>query len=200
MIFFIILINIIHITVMKRHNLTNLLFIFLIINNPLITFANDYGLTKCSESLAFNARLKSSIKRLEQRVNKYEVNSSPALALKQQIARTEARFNKYSQSNLYCGNDGLPHLIVDGRWDHASEFIIPSLGFIYISGWIGWVARRYLQTISTNKNPAQDEIMINIPLALKVISTGYIWPILIWREFSNGNLIASKDTITVSPR
>jgi photosystem I subunit 3 len=200
MIFFIVLINIIQITVMKRYNLTNLLFAFLIISNPLITFANDYGLTKCSESLAFNSRLKSSIKRLEQRVNKYEINSAPALALKQQIARTEARFNKYSQSNLYCGNDGLPHLIVDGRWDHASEFIIPGFGFIYISGWIGWVGRRYLQTISVNKNPAQYEIMINVPLALKIISTGYVWPILIWQELLSGNLIASKDTITVSPR
>jgi photosystem I subunit 3 len=178
----------------------NLLFTFLIISNPLIASANNYGLTKCSESPAFNSRLKSSVKRLEQRVNKYEVNSPPARALKQQIKRTEARFDKYNQSNLYCGNDGLPHLIADGRWEHASEFIIPGIGFLYISGWIGWAGRRYLQTISTNKNPAENEIMINVPLALKIISIGYIWPILIWRELLNGNLIASKDIITVSPR
>jgi photosystem I subunit 3 len=185
---------------MKRYNLMNLLFTFLIISNPLIASANNYGLTKCSESPAFNSRLKSSVKRLEQRVNKYEVNSPPARALKQQIKRTEARFDKYNQSNLYCGNDGLPHLIADGRWEHASEFIIPGIGFLYISGWIGWAGRRYLQTISTNKNPAENEIMINVPLALKIISIGYIWPILIWRELLNGNLIASKDIITVSPR
>jgi photosystem I subunit 3 len=197
MIFFIILINI---TIMKHYNLTNLLFTFLILSNPLIASADNYSLTKCSESPAFNARLKSSIKRLEQRVNKYEVNSPSAKALKQQIERTEARFNKYSQSNLYCGTDGLPHLIADGRWDHASEFIIPGLGFIYISGWIGWAGRKYLQTISINKNPAENEIMINLPLALKIISTGYIWPILIWRELFNGNLIVSKEIITVSPR
>jgi photosystem I subunit 3 len=185
---------------MERYKLTNLLFTFLIISNPLIASANNYGLTKCSESTAFNSRLKSSVRKLEQRVNKYEVNSPPARALKQQIERTEARFDKYNQSNLYCGTDGLPHLIPDGRWEHASEFIIPGIGFIYISGWIGWAGRNYLQSISTNKNPAENEIMINVPLALKIISTGYIWPILIWRELLNGNLIVSKNVITVSPR
>ena len=185
---------------MKRYNLTSLLFTFLIINNPLIVSADIKTLTKCSDTPAFNARLKSQIKKLEQRLNKYEVNSPPAIALKQQIDKTQARFDKYSKSNLYCGNEGLPHLIADGRWNHASEFIIPGIGFIYISGWIGWVSRKYLQIISQDKNSSEKEIIIDVPLALKIMSTGYIWPMLIWQELFNNNLIAHEDTITVSPR
>jgi photosystem I subunit 3 len=41
--------------------------------------------------------------------------------------------------------DGLPHLIADGRWSHAAEFILPGFGFIYITGWIGWVGRKYIR-------------------------------------------------------
>jgi photosystem I subunit 3 len=73
--------------------------------------------------------------------NVQEADSPPALALAQQVDRTKARFDKYSRSELLCGTDGLPHLIADGRWSHAAEFILPGFGFIYITGWIGWVGR-----------------------------------------------------------
>jgi len=158
------------------------------------------GLVKCSDSPTFNKRLKTSVKKLEQRIGKYETNSPAALALEQQLDRTKARFEKYNNSNLLCGTDGLPHLIADGRWDHAAEFILPGFGFIYISGWIGWVGRKYLRAISTTKNPSENEIIINVPLALKIMTTGYIWPISAWKELINNELIARDDEITVSPR
>jgi len=84
-------------------------------------------------------------------MSKYEAGSPPALALQQQVERTQARFDKYSRSELLCGTDGLPHLIADGRWSHAAEFILPGFGFIYISGWIGWVGRKYVRAVSTTK-------------------------------------------------
>lgn len=167
---------------------------------PNQAFADIGGLTKCSESPAFNKRLKTSVKKLEQRLSKYEVDSPPALALKQQIERTNARFDKYSRSELLCGTDGLPHLVADGRWTHAAEFILPGFGFIYISGWIGWVGRKYLRAVSTTKNPAENEIIINVPLALKIMTTGFMWPISAWQDLISGDLIAPKDEITVSPR
>jgi photosystem I subunit 3 len=185
---------------MKRFNLIALLFAVLLIFTPEQAFADIGGLTKCSESPAFNKRLKSSVKKLEQRMSTYEVGSPPALALQQQIDRTEARFDKYSRSELLCGTDGLPHLIADGRWSHAAEFILPGFGFIYISGWIGYVGRKYLRAVSTTKNPAESEIIINVPLALKIMTTGYIWPISAWQELVSNELIAPKDEITVSPR
>ena len=158
------------------------------------------GLTKCSESPAFIKRQKASIKKLEQRMATYQVGTPPALALQQQIERTEERFNKYSRSDLLCGTDGLPHLIADGRWSHAAEFILPGFGFIYISGWIGWVGRKYIRAVSTTKNPAESEIIINVPLALKIMTTGYIWPISAWQELISGDLVALDEEVTISPR
>ena len=185
---------------MKNFNLIALVCGFLMVFNPDNALADIGGLTKCSESPAFAKRQKTSIKKLEQRIATYQIDSPSALALQQQIERTNARFNKYSNSDLLCGTDGLPHLIADGRWTHAAEFILPGFGFIYISGWIGYVGRKYLRAVSTTKNPAESEIIINVPLALKIMATGYVWPISAWQELISGELVAPKDEVTVSPR
>ena len=185
---------------MKNFNLIALISGLLLILTPDLAFADIGGLTKCSESPAFAKRQKTSVKKLEQRMSTYQADSPSALSLQQQIDRTNARFDKYSRSDLLCGSDGLPHLIADGRWTHAAEFILPGFGFIYISGWIGYVGRKYLRAISTTKNPAESEIIINVPLALKIMTTGYIWPISAWQELISNELIAPKDEVTVSPR
>lgn len=185
---------------MKYPNILVAVFIGFLTLLPNEALADIGGLKKCSESAAFTKRLNTSVKKIEQRMEKYEADSPPALALQQQIDRTKARFDKYSRSDLLCGTDGLPHLVADGRWNHAAEFILPGFGFLYISGWIGWVGRKYLRAISTTKNPMEGEIIINVPLALKIMTTGYVWPISAWQELVSGNLIASKDEITVSPR
>ncbi len=185
---------------MKRFNLIPLLFLALLAVGPNSALADIGGLTKCSDSPVFEKRLKSSVKKLEQRLSLYKADTPPALALEQQIERTKARFDKYNRSELLCGADGLPHLVADGRWSHAAEFTIPGLGFIYISGWIGWVGRKYIRAVSTTKNPAESEIIVNVPLALKIMSTGYMWPISAWQELTSGELVAAKDEITVSPR
>lgn len=185
---------------MKRFNFLILLFISLLAFTPDQALADIGGLTKCSESPAFTKRLNTSVKKLEQRMSQYQADSPPALALKQQIDRTNARFDKYSRSDLLCGTEGLPRLIADGRWSHAAEFTLPGLVFIYITGWIGWVGRKYVRAVSTTKNPAENEIIINVPLAIKIMTTGYIWPISAWQELISGDLVASKDEITVSPR
>lgn len=185
---------------MKRFNLIALFLVLIFAFTPDQALADIGGLTKCSESPAFNKRLKTSLKKLEARLSQYELDSPPALALKQQMERTQARFDKYSRSDLLCGTDGLPHLIADGRWDHAAEFTIPGLSFIYIAGWIGWVGRKYLRAVSRTKNPAESEIIINVPLALKIMTTGYIWPIAAWQEFVSSELVVSSKNITVSPR
>lgn len=185
---------------MKRFNLIAFLCLVFLAFAPGQASADIGGLTKCSDSPAFTKRLNASVKKLEQRKSLYEADSPPALALDQQIERTKARFDKYGRSDLLCGKDGLPHLVADGRWSHAAEFIIPGFGFIYISGWIGWVGRKYIRAVSTTKNPAESEIIINVPLALKIMTTGYIWPISAWQELISGDLVAPKDEVTVSPR
>nr|YP_011005051.1 Photosystem I subunit III [Analipus japonicus]WAM61914.1 Photosystem I subunit III [Analipus japonicus] len=178
----------------------SLLIFFLTITIPLNAFADVSGLTKCSESSPFNNRLESSVRKLQSRIQKYEAGSPPALALEQQIDRTKQRFTRYSNSELLCGKDGLPHLITDGRWDHAVEFIIPGIMFLYITGWIGWVGRSYINKVSNTSNPTEKEIIIDVPLALKIMASGFIWPISAWQEFTSGDFLAPDSEITVSPR
>ncbi len=176
------------------------LFLALAISSPAVVFADVAGLIPCNESPMFTKRLDASVRKLEGRVKKYEAGSPPALVLEQQIERTKQRFGRYSDSNLLCGKDGLPHLITDGRWSHSVEFIIPGLMFIYISGWIGWVGRKYIRTVSSNANSTEKEIIIDVPLALRIMSTGFIWPISAWQEYVSGTLLADVTEITVSPR
>nr|YP_010338445.1 photosystem I subunit III [Rhodaphanes brevistipitata]UNJ18395.1 photosystem I subunit III [Rhodaphanes brevistipitata] len=178
-----------------------LLVIFsLVIGLPNNANANLASLTPCKDSVPFNKRLKASVKKLEVRLAKYEVGTPPAIALQQKIENTQKRFTKYSEAGLLCGSDGLPHLIADGRWSHAVEFTIPGLLFLYITGWIGWVGRGYLQAVSKTNKPNEKEIIIDVPLALKYMLSGFLWPLAAWQELSSGKLLAPAEEITVSPR
>nr|YP_010336309.1 photosystem I subunit III [Goniotrichopsis reniformis]UNJ14715.1 photosystem I subunit III [Goniotrichopsis reniformis] len=176
------------------------IFFSLIIGIPSIANATLSSLTPCKDSTAFNNRLNTTVKKLEGRLAKYEAGTPPALALTETINKTKQRFNKYSEGGLFCGADGLPHLIADGRWSHAVEFTIPGLLFLYITGWIGWVGRGYLQSISKTNKPTEKEIIIDVPLALKFMLSGFLWPLAALQELNSGKLLASQDEITVSPR
>ncbi|CAA6671841.1 unnamed protein product [Spirodela intermedia] len=114
----------------------------------------------------------------------------PALAIKATMERTKRRFDNYGKFGLLCGADGLPHLIVSGDQRHWGEFITPGLLFLYIAGWIGWVGRSYLIAIRGEKKPTQKEIIIDVPLASKLVFRGFSWPVAAYRELINGDLIA----------
>ena len=103
-------------------------------------------------------------------------------------------------SKALCGADGLPHLIVDGRWSHAGDFIIPGIAFLYITGCIGWAGRGYLQAVASRKDATMHEIQIDVPLALKSTIAAASWPIAAFSEFASGKLTESDSKITVSPR
>jgi photosystem I subunit 3 len=185
---------------MKRSLFCQVALILTILVSPKLALGDIGGLTKCSDSVSFNKRLSGAVKKLEQRKSKYSEGSPASLALEQQMERTKARFDKYGRSDLLCGTDGLPHLIADGRWSHAAEFMVPGFGFLYIAGWIGWVGRKYVRAVSTSTNPTESEIIINVPLALKIMTTGYMWPVSAWQELISGELVASNENVTVSPR
>ena len=170
------------------------------LSSPDQVSADVAGLTPCSQSTVFTKKLNTSVTKLENRLKKYEPGSQPALALQKQIENTKQRFDRYAKAGLLCGNDGLPHLIADGRWSHAAEFRIPGIIFIYITGWIGWVGRKYLRKISSEADPTQKEIIIDVPLALATMTAGFSWPLAAWQEFVSGDLLAKSEDITVSPR
>ena len=138
------------------------------------------GLVPCKESPAFQQRAK------EARATTADPNSG------------KNRFERYSEA--YCGPEGLPHLIVDGRLNRAGDFLIPGVLFLYIAGWIGWVGRSYLQTIKKGSNPEEKEVVIDVPLALSKMLTGFTWPLSALKELTTGELTAKEDEIPVSPR
>jgi photosystem I subunit 3 len=137
--------------------------------------ANAYNLTPCKETPAFQQRA--------------EAAQTPA---------AQARFADYS--SLLCGDEGLPHLIVDGNLAHAGEFLIPSILFLYITGWIGWVGRAYLQAIKKSGSPEEKEIIIDVPLAVQISLTGFAWPLVALKEFTTGELTAKDSEISISVR
>lgn len=177
---------------MKRLLLFFYIICTLLPNIPNSAFASSGILTECDKSTAFSKRLNASVKKLEGRLVKYEKGTPPSLALEDQILQTKNRFARYSDSALVCGVDGLPHLITDGELTHSSEFILPSLIFLYTTGWIGWSGRKYLQTVALTKNPTEKEIIIDVPLALSIMFSGYLWPLLSWNEFTSGNFVTEE--------
>ncbi|MFM7455964.1 MAG: Photosystem I reaction center subunit III, partial [Vulcanococcus sp.] len=133
------------------------------------------GLTPCAESPRFQQRASAA-----------------------KTDQAKARFEMYSQA--LCGADGLPHLIVDGRWSHAGDFMIPGIAFLYIAGCIGWAGRSYLMAIRGSKDATMKEIQIDLPLAFKSTLGAATWPIAAFAEFSGGKLTESDSKVTVSPR
>jgi photosystem I subunit 3 len=138
---------------------------------------NVAGLVPCGESAAFQQRA---------------ANATTEAA--------KARFDFYANSSLLCGDDGLPHIIVDGDLSHMGEFLIPSILFLYIAGWIGWAGRSYLIAARAGKNPEEKEIIIDLPLALKCSLGAASWPLLAFKDMASGAMFEKDDQISVSPR
>jgi photosystem I subunit 3 len=142
--------------------------------------ADDYGLVPCSESAAYLQKSKSFV----------NTTADPQSGQK--------RAERYADA--LCGPEGYPHLVVDGRLDHAGDFTIPGLMFLFVAGWIGWVGRSYLIAIRSEKNPEMKEIIIDVPLAIKLMLGGFAWPLAAIIEFTSGKLTVKDSDVPISPR
>jgi photosystem I subunit 3 len=163
--------------------------------------AKAEGLTSlevCSDVPAFVQRGQDRVAALEAKVAAAEAGSQQAKVAQQQLANTKARFDKYG--SLLCGTEGLPHLVTDGRLNHAGEFLIPGLMFLYIAGFIGWAGRSYLIKVREGDNAAEKEATIDIGLALACVSAAVAWPALALTEISTGKLTVPDDAVPISPR
>ncbi len=138
------------------------------------------GLVPCSESPAYQQKAK----------NFRNTTGDPQSGKK--------RAERYAEA--LCGPEGYPHLIVDGRWSHMGDFLIPSLLFLYIAGWIGWVGRAYLIAVRGGKDAEMKEVIIDVPLAVTKMLTGFAWPLAAFGEFTSGKLIAKDSEVPISPR
>jgi photosystem I subunit 3 len=167
---------------------------------PNLANADVSGLVPCKDSAVFKRRLDGSVKKLEGRLANYEEGTPAYLALEAQIEKTKVRFDKYGKQGLLCGADGLPHLIADGRPSHAGEFVVPGVLFLYIAGYIGWAGRSYQQFCKKTDKPNENEIIINVPVAIGMMSASFLWPVAAWKELVSGQLLVPGDEVTVSPR
>jgi photosystem I subunit 3 len=167
---------------------------------PVSAETNFSNLVYCKDSPSFQKRMATATKKIETRLSLYQKNTKEYNALVKKLESTKERFEKYSKANLLCGKEGLPRIIATGQWDHAAEFTLPGILFIYITGWIGWVGRKYLQWTLSTENAFENEIILNLPVAISIANSGFLWPLDAWKELTSGNLIASKDDITISPR
>ena len=147
---------------------------FLIFGFAPLAKADVAGLTQCSENARFQARANNA-----------------------STDQAKARFERYGQA--VCGADGLPHLIVDGRWSHAGDFMIPGIAFLYIAGCIGWAGRTYLQAVA-GKGANMKEIQIDLPTALKATIASATWPLAAFTEYGTKKLVEVDSKVTVSPR
>ena len=184
---------------MKRWFLSVLAF-SLFFTTPFAASADVAGLVPCKDSAVFKKRQDASVKKLSARLSNYEADTPAYLALQEQIAKTNARFDKYGKQGLLCGTDGLPHLIADGRPSHAGEFLLPGFCLLYTTVWIGWAGRSYLQYAKKTDKPNENEIIIDVPVALGMMASGFLWPLSAWNELVSGELLVAGDEVTVSPR
>lgn len=83
---------------------------------------------------------------------------------------------------------------------HSSCLQIPTVGFLYIAGYIGYVGRDYIKSVKSEKKPTEKEIIIDVPFAIKLAFQGIGWPFRAIQELRAGTLTEDDSKITVSPR
>merc|ERR1711937_504749 len=153
------------------------------------------GLTPCAKSKPYAKREKKAVKALTKRLKKYEEGSAGALAINDSIDKTKKRFKMYANTGVLCGKDGYPHLIADPgfalQYGHTGEVLVPTFGFVYIAGLIGYAGRQYIMSLKGDKKPVQGEIIIDVPKALNIMFTSLAWPIKTYTELRNGTLMAA---------
>jgi photosystem I subunit 3 len=161
----------------------------------------DYAqLTPCKESVSFDKRFHNSLKKIEKRLQLYAEKSPEANSLTKEKQAIQTRFDRYKKSNLLCGKEGLPRIISTGEFQYSNQFVIPGFFFLYITGWIGWVGRKYLHYAQSTENPFENEIILHLPKAISFMNSGFLWPVEAWKEFLSGDLIQADEQITKSPR
>jgi photosystem I subunit III len=142
----------------------------------------------CKDVPAFQDKKRDALQAVDEQIAKATIAVVPTFtiipgitgsqSLKQEWESKKAslqdKFARYEKPGVLCGvEDGNPHLIADGRLDHAGDFIIPSLLFLYVAGALGWAGRDYL--IKANGD-ANQEIMIDVPKAIQSLVVGLLWP------------------------
>jgi photosystem I subunit 3 len=144
----------------------------------------------CTESKRFKKAVKDELFKADKIIKKLPKESVAhkyAVISKEQIQARNKRIEK-----RYCGKlDGYPRMFVTLDPTIKGSLATPILGFFYIFGWIGWAGRTYL--IAT-KDPMK-EIFIDVPLALKCMTSSVAWPVQLWQAWVNGTLAVKEENL-----
>ncbi len=157
-----------------------------------LAMAEPIGYTvPCSESQAFKELQATRFSGIDAQIEAAkQINPSSAYIeqLNQSKALWERRYATY-EKNANCDKvSGYPHLITDGRWSHAGDFIIPSLLWIYLTGALAWAGRDYLLK---TQNP-MDEILIDLGKAFPSLLNGLLWPVQAIPQLISGQIRDEK--------
>jgi len=151
---------------------------------------NARHLELCKNNKKFHKRYKDQVYKKEQRQKKYADGSAIWNRYTQKIASIRRRETVYGER--FCGKaDGLPRVIATGEPGIKGGVITPAFMFLYIAGWIGWAGRSYL----TRTQDVQKEILIDAPLALTCMASGFAWPVAAWQEIVNGEMVVPDSEI-----
>ncbi|CAK0889092.1 unnamed protein product [Prorocentrum cordatum] len=143
----------------------------------------------CKDNKKYAKKWKDKFFKVDSKLKKYPKDTAVYNRLLKKKAGLQRRKEAYGER--LCGKkDGVPRTIATGEFVRGG--IIPSsLAFIYTTGWIGWAGRSYLRrTLDTKK-----EIMIDVPLALTCMASGFAWPVYAWQEIVNGEMVAKDEDI-----
>jgi len=138
-------------------------------------------LEPCKQSKKYAKRIKDSLYKIKTRQDKYPEGSVVYNRFVEKTARIKARQAAYGER--LCGKkDGLPRVLADNSI--KGGVLLPSLVFLYITGWIGWVGRDYLRKTRS----IEKELNMDVPLALTCMASGFAWPVLGWQAIVNGKM------------
>ncbi len=155
--------------------------------------AEDIGYTKaCPDVQAYTDLKKTRLDDFDTRIKdtkaKFGENNDQYKSLVDKKAEWQYRYNLIDKNANCDVKTGLPHLIADGRWSHAGDFIIPSLLWIYLTGALAWAGRLYL---AKTRNP-MDEVLIDLSKAIPALLSGLLWPVQAIPELLSGSIRDSK--------
>nr|AKR52921.1 chloroplast photosystem 2 subunit 3 [Polykrikos lebourae] len=146
-------------------------------------------MTLCKDNKKFKKLFKDRIFKIKSRMKKYPASTVAFKNKQRELNRATRRQEDYGER--LCGiRDGLPRVLIDPAIRRGGA-LAPSLMFLYIAGWIGWAGREYLlRTASVEK-----EIIIDVPLALTCMASGFAWPVNTWQDIVNGDFVARDEDI-----
>ena len=156
------------------------------------------GLSTCRDVPAFQQRADDSLAAIEGKLLAAPAGSPQLAIYERKLDQTAKRFDRYS--TMLCGEEGLPRLITDGRLNHAGDFLIPGLAFLYIAGWLGWAGRMYLIAARNSGEAELKESTIDVPLALKCFAGALAWPAAALAEIASGQIRETEEAVPISPR